>query len=249
MGIGTAIIGGLAALGAAGVVGAICDSGEKSSRNVGREESYDPRAAKAEQTMRINRSLDDLRQKMRENSRKVEDASLEATRETIDNLMSELQKINDTNYVGRKLNLNIERLKRENKKAEEVVHGCFAKYVGKRISLDDSECCEILEMEAGSDKERRMANFVKKVTKESLEEIQKQIKNSLMEQMENISAQVNDRLQTISFSAEEKVREYEEISKNKDEDEGKLEKTLLSAGSLASLCAMGIHLSEQKASA
>lgn len=244
MGIGT-LIG--AAIGGA-LLGAALSS-DDDSRRVGREERYDPKAAKAEQTMRINRTLEELRQKMNQASREVEDKSLEVTRATIDNLMGELQKINDTSYVGRKLNINIERLNRENKKAEEVVHGSFAKYMGKRISLDDKECSEILEMEAGSDKEHRMTNFVKKVTKESLQEIQKQIKNSLMEQMDNITAQVNDRLQTISFSAEEKVKEYEEISKNKVENEMKLEENLLTAGRLSTLCAMGIHLSEQKAGA
>lgn len=237
---------GIALLGAAVVGAALGGGSEESSRYVGRTERYDPRAAKAEQTMRINRALEDLRQKMNQSSREVEDKSLAVTRETIDKLMTELQRINDTNYAGRKLNINISRLNRENKKAEEVVHGSFAKYIGKRISLDDKECSVILEMEAGIDKEQRMTNFVKKVTKESLDEIQKQIKNSLTEQMDNITAQVNDRLQTISFSAEEKVKDYEIISKNKVEDERHLEENLLVAGTLSSLCAMGIRLSEHE---
>lgn len=239
------VVGGLVALGALGVAGAVFDS-QGESKRMGREESYDPRIAKAEQTMRINRSLDDLRQKMKESSREVEDKALEAARETIDKLMDELQRINEISYAGRKMNLDIRSLKRENKKAEEVVRGCFMKHMGKRISLDDSECSEILEMEAGIDKERRMASFVKKIAKESLGEIQKQIKSSLMEQMDNVTDRVNGRLKEIESLAEKKVKEYEEISKNKVENESKLEENLLNAGQLASLCAMGMILSERK---
>lgn len=226
------------------ILGGIFLGGDDDSKRVGSESRYDPQTAKAEQTMRINQTLSDLRQKMEQESRKVEDKSLRVTRKAIDDLMTELKRINGQEYAGRKLNLNLERLQRENEKTEKAVHGCFSNYMAKRISLDDRECVSILEMEAGPNKEQRMKDFITKVSKESLQEIGSQVKNSLTEQMDNIRTIVEERLQLVDSDAQEKVREYEAISKNKDENIPAWEENLLAARTIASFCTMGEQLTK-----
>lgn len=206
------------------------------SSKIGKEESYSSEKAQIAETARINNTLTEFRNKIEKRSDKIESEVLSMSREYIDELIKELKKINNQKYAGQSLNLNIESIERQNRKTEDTIHGHIKKHIQKRISIDDEQCLEILKMETGSDKEKKMTDFINLVLKESMEELSKKIKKVLTEQADNITEKIEDRIIVYENSASEKISGCEEIINLKGKDEKALEKKVGKVAYKLSLC-------------
>lgn len=205
-------------------------------RAVSKEESYDPEKAKMEETLRINNILVSFRTTIETKSDKLEKDALEISRKSIDGLIDYLKSINNKKYSGKALNINIERLIRENRKTEDSIHGYIKKHVQKRVSLDDSECLAILKMESGSEKENKMTAFSNKVLGEAIKELSNKIRKSIQEQADNIADQIKDRIDLVESTSANTIEKYKEIEKLKENNEEGLESEITNMGYFISLC-------------
>ncbi len=212
------------------------ESSRSTGREIGNTESYSSETAQIAETARIANTLTEFREKIEKKSDKIEQDVLLLSREYIDELIKELKKINNEKYAGQRLNLNIESIERQNRKTEDIIHGHIKKHIQKRISMDDEQCLEILKMETGSNKEKKMTDFINLVLKESMEELSKKIKKVLTEQADNITEKIEDRIVVYENSASEKISSCEEIINLKGKDEKALEKKVGKVAYKLSLC-------------
>lgn len=203
---------------------------------VSKENSYDPEKAKMEETLRINNILVSFRSNIETRSDKLEKDALKISRESIDGLIDYLKSINNKKYSGKALNINIERLVRENRKTEDSIHGYIKKHVQKRVSIDDSECLTILKMESGSEKEYKMTNFSNKVLGEAIKELSNKIKKSIQEQADNIADQIEDRIDLVESTSSNTIEKYKQIERLKENNEEGLESEITNMGYFISLC-------------
>lgn len=206
------------------------------SSKIGQEESYSSETAQITEVARINKTLTEFRDRIEKKSDKIERDVLSISREYIDELIKELKKINNQKYAGQSLNLNIESIERQNRKTEDTIHGHIKKHIQKRISIDDEQCLEILKMETGPDKEKKMTNFINLVLKESMQELSKKIKKVLTEQADNITEKIEDRIVVYENSASEKISSCKEIINLKGKDEKSLEEKIGKVAYKLSLC-------------
>lgn len=191
--------------------------------STGREDSYDPEKARMEETIRINNILTTFRLDVESKSDRLEQEVLDMARESLDRTIQYLATINEKSYGGRKLNLNLQRVQRENRKTEDMIRGFIKKEVQKKVSLDNAKCLEILKMPAGAQKEREMTAYADSVLKQALNALTKKIETSMNKQCDNLLEQIQDRMEQVTSQVNEKVAKSLEISKMKEADEAKLQ--------------------------
>lgn len=193
--------------------------GSENENSAGKIESYNSNKAKLEETLAVNKFFTDFRTKIEDTADDLERKAVKNARETIDSVVEYIKKINKKEFSRNALNINVERLLRENRKTEDIIYGSIKRQVQRRISLDDNECEKILEMPAGNKKDSAMNEYCKKVLKESVVDLGENIKKSMHEQIENLSDQINERINLVEYNTAETIKKYNEMKELKVNDE------------------------------
>ena len=118
--------------------------------------------------LRVQEALQSFTQDAEDRGEKFENAVIKESRESLDAFVDDLRKYNQIRYGNRRLNINISNIERENRKTEDKIHGFIVKRVKKRISQDDTECRELLEMEPNGEKTKKFNEFYQKILKEAV---------------------------------------------------------------------------------
>ncbi len=200
----------------------MCTEVDRISQEVSELSSYDKESARLSETMRINQSLSNFSLNLQKQADELEELSLKESKVYFEYLIEQLHETNDSNGV--KINLN--KIKREFLKIERNIRGSFKVHLAKRISLDDTECLSILQLEEGLEKKQQMERLGNKVLLEAREQLCDNIRECLLAQQEYIEDQVMDKLEEVICSLKElnvKVSEFEKIKVN-NEDKIELEK-------------------------
>lgn len=97
--------------------------------------------------------------------------------------------------------------------------------------------------ENGSRKEKEEAldAFYKKVLKEAISDLSKELRNSMEKQTDNVEDKIQQRIDSIVEICETKSDEFERIQKVKESDEAKMESEQLRLSYFIALCDYGIH--------
>ena len=203
-------------------------AGELSGKT-GNEESYDPETARLEETRRINAVLVEFSKSVEKKADDIERNSFMICREGIDEFLDEIDKINKKSYSGKSLSLNLKTMKRKLGVIESSVYGSVKNRISKKVSLDDSQCLEILKMEPGNEKENKMNEFSRKIFVEALFELSNNVKNAIDEQSIVVCEQIENRIYNVEETLREvsnKVTNFHELKQN-DEHMLELEKVNL----------------------
>lgn len=225
------------------IIGRIKDLFKKSSGSSsgGQTESYDSNNADLEMTVKVQHALTEFRTDTQSRSEKLENGIIQESREYLDEFLADLRRYNKIQYGRKRLNLNLNSIERENRKTEDMIHGFIVKRVGKRISLDDEECTDILKMEPGKKKEKALDTFYKKVLKEAISELSGELRNSMEKQTDNVGDKIQQRIDSIVELCETKSDEFERIRQVKESDEAKMECEQLRLSYFVALCDYGIN--------
>lgn len=211
------------------------------SSSGGRTESHDTNTADLEMTVKVQYALNEFRTDTQSRSAKLENEIVKESREYLDEFISDLRRYNKLRYGNHRLNINIKSIERENRKTEDTIHGFIVKRVSKRISLDDSECENILKMDAGKAKEDALDVFYKKVLKEAIAELSDELRNSMEAQTDNVEDKIQQRIDSIVDICETKAEEFERIKEVKESDEAEIEKEQLRLAHFVAMCEYGIN--------
>lgn len=225
------------------IVGKIKEIFGKSSGSSsgGRTESYDANTADLEMTVKVQHALTEFRTDTQARSIKLENDIVKESREYLDAFVGDLQRYNKIKYGNSKLNINVRSIERENRNIEDKIHGFIVKHVSKRISLDDSECENILKMDAGKAKEKALDDFYKKVLKEAVSDLIDELRHSMEKQTDNVGDKIQQRIDSIVEICENKAAEFNRIREVKEADEADIEKEQLRLSHFIALCDYGLH--------
>lgn len=210
-----------------------------SSKN---QESYDSNSADLEATLRIQKALDEFRSDTQSRSTKLENNIIKESRESLDNFIDELRSYNNIRYGNIRLNINLSSIEREQRKTEDEIHGFIVKRVIKRISLDDTECCEILKLDPGEEKSKKLDDFYKKVLKEAITELTNVLRDTMEKQTDFVEEKIQQRIDGIVDVCETKTVNFEKIQKIKNKDESKMEQEQIRLSHNVALCEFGLSI-------
>lgn len=208
----------------------------RGSSSGGSTSSYDSKAADLEATVKIQDALTMFREDTRAKSERFENDIIKESRVSLDEFIDELRKYNKIKYGNSRLNINISSIEREQRKVEDAIHGFIVKRIAKRISLDDSECLEILKLDAGSEKTKKLDAFYQKVLKEAVLELTGFLRASMEKQTDIVEDYIQRRIDNIVYTLENKKTEFKKIQYVKESDETKMEEEQIRLSYLISLC-------------
>ncbi len=210
------------------------------SRSGGQTGSYNPNTTNLENTIKVQHALTDFKTDTQERSTQLENKVIELSRKKLDVFIDELRDCNNIRYAGRSLSININHIERENRKTEDTIHGFIVKRVAKRISLDDSECLEILKLNPGKEKEEQLDQFYRKVLKEAVLELSDELRHSMETQTDNVCDTIQHRIDDIVETCEAKTAEFERIRQVKASDGEKIEHEQIRLSHFIALCDYGL---------
>lgn len=159
-----------------------------------------------------NSSLDDIDRitniftdfKGQEHTKAVEIEN--AVAKEVDYYVEELHDMLDANADKvEKYNIHTKRIERQIDKIASKVNGTIDNELSKKVSLDNTECKEIVKMIPGSKKEDAMNTFLNKSVSSALESCCKEIRNSLEEIYEDVETEV--------LGAVDKIQKQNELLK------------------------------------
>lgn len=211
-------------------------SSDRASRSTGREDSYDPEKAMLAETIRINDILTKFRVEIEGQCDQIEKDILKNCRTSLDLLIDDIKLINQKEYGGKKLGINLDRIIKENRQTEDLIHGYVKRKVQKRVSVDDKECLEILKMQSGIDKENRMKEFSRNVIKTATTELGDQIAENIRRQIDNICDNIQVRLDSVVGESEVMLYKFIEIERLKNIDEAGFNEEMTKIGYKVAVC-------------
>lgn len=210
--------------------------------SVRNQEGVDSRNADLEATLRIQKSLDEFRADTQNKSTELENSIIKESRESLDNFINELRAYNKIKYGNRKLDINLSNIEREHRKTEDQIHGFIVKRIAKRISLDDDECHELLKLNPGAEKTKKLDDFYKKVLKEAINELTSVLRDAMEKQTDIVEDRIQQRIDSILDICETKTADFEIIQKMKTKDESKIEREQIRLSHYVALCDLGLSL-------
>ena len=212
----------------------------RGSSSGGSTSSYDQNVADLELTVKIQNALTEFREDTRAKSESFEDDIIRECREDLDEFIKELKKYNRIRYGSSMLNIDIGQLERENRKTEDKIHGFIVKRVSKRISLDDTECLEILKLNPGAEKTRRLDEFYQKVLKEAIRALKVIIRDAMEKQTDIVEDYIQRRIDSILYTYDSKTAEFEKIANVKKSGQAEMEEEQIRLAHMVSLCELGL---------
>ena len=185
---------------------------DDSSNIISTTSAYDPEKARIEETLRINKALEDFRTLVSEKADEIEKKAISECWSQIDALMDFLHKINDKDYNGEKLRINLSAIECDNREIVDEIHGSIKKDILSKVNLDNLECKQILAMESGSQKKKAMNEFMVDSIRKAMSILATKIKKSLNKNCNNIEDRISARLADITNTLEVKTAEFDEFS-------------------------------------
>lgn len=175
------------------------------SEEISQEGSYDKQSSNLYTTERLNEILVSFSEKYLKHSVEIEDQCIKYVENYCDSLIRLLE---DSSKITNDT-LNVRRVKNNRSKIRKAITGSVKEPLAKKMSLDDSECLEILKMDSGTEKKDKMKKFSEKVVHDALDNLSVNVRRELDEQSESIE----DYFTTFSESRE---KEVENIKKQYD---------------------------------
>lgn len=219
---------------------------EETSGSVGRMDSYDENIAEANMVIMVQEALTAFRTRSENAADRLENDVLRESREYLDRLLDFLGNINENEYGGQSLDLKLDRVERDARKTEDIIHGYIKRKIQKRVSLDDEECKDILKMEKGQEKEKAMTVFLNKIIKEALTGLAGEVKKSLKIQLNNIEDQINSKIEAYKILTKSKLDQFQEIQGIKNKDEKALLEKVYELEYHCALCEVGNQIMEEQ---
>lgn len=173
--------------------------------DIASENSYDIDEASISTTERLNSLLVEFSEEYLKNAIGIETACVNLVEQYYEQFTSVIEKRKNIGYSK----TAIRRLRSNSVKIKKVILHSIRDPLKKRLSLDDSECLEILKMESGESKKRKMEDFVKKVIGEALDNLADTVRESLDMQLEELE-------EGFMEIAEKQEKEYVNLKKCMD---------------------------------
>ena len=157
----------------------------ETSRKTGETNEYDQETASERETERMADILAGFSQGLKDQATNIENEAKKKIESYFDGLIAAIESVLGRCTTTRNLRANKQFIL-------STIPGSLSAHLATRVSLTDAECCKILKMPKGAEKERSMETFGRKVIREGLNNLCKQIDAALDKVSESISSECDD---------------------------------------------------------
>lgn len=161
------------------------DKCSETARKTGETNEYDQETASEWETERMADILAGFSQGLKEQATNIENEAQKQIESYFDGLIAAIESVLGRCTTTRNLGANKQLIL-------STIPGSLSAHLATRVSLTDAECCKILKMPKGTEKERAMETFGRKVIREGLNNLCKQIDAALDKVSESVSGECDD---------------------------------------------------------
>lgn len=203
---------------------------EKQDEIAGKK-GINPEKSSADEIAELNKLLVEYRQNISASANDMEREMIVECSMMLQDIMEIFDEYNQKLKIVRS-----ESVKRKFNRICKDLKGTFAKYVEKRISLDDAECVKILRLPAGELKNQRLQEIKQKVFVEAGNEVIKQIEDAVKDFSETVEDTFEEHIERIEEKIENQTDAFEKLNRVVENDTNSVESVLLKSNYLLAVC-------------
>ena len=173
-------------------------------------------------------------EELAEMKEKSEKSSTQTEQKIMDYI--EIEKINQQDFFGEKLNINTKGIREKNEQLNNQVVGCISSVLNSRLVQTDKELSTILEERDEKKRKKNFSAFVEKVKKQALRKLRTEIEKTVKAQSEIVSKEIKTRQKEVDARMAESIKELTEIMEIKEKSESELKKKQVDYMYQSALC-------------
>lgn len=176
---------------------------------------------------KIADELADMKVKIRDSHEKLEKQVIEYINRTMMSMLNSIEAVNDREFGGKKLNINIQGIREKFEELEKEVVGSIGNTVEDRLVLTDPELAIVLEER--DDKKRKSAfdAFCVRAQNEAMAKLSRKIEETVRRQSSMVRKEIEQRLAEVNVSMQAASAAYMEILESKKKEDGRIEEKQL----------------------
>lgn len=179
---------------------------------------YHPGPSKDElHAKKIADELAAMKETTRKSTEKKESELIDYINSSMNNLLDELETLNEQDFGGRSLNLNIGGIKAKNDMLKSQVKGHIGRALDERLVLTDRELSIILEEKDDKKRGKRFDEFVVRVKQNAVKSLRVTIERTVDQQKQLIQSEIEARLNEINSSLDRIEHEYTDALNNRSQ--------------------------------
>lgn len=187
---------------------------------------YHPGALETEaHAKKIADELATMKESIRESSKKKEKEIIDYINKSMDDLIKLLEGVNQKQFGGKSLNINISGIRTNNDDLKKEVVGYIGNIMDDRLVLTDKELSVILEERDDEKRGKNFDSFCKRIQKQALDGLSTKIESTVRKQEEMIRCEIESRLNEVDRNAKAATKAYMDIVAVKEKDESKMAET------------------------
>lgn len=185
-----------------------------------------------------------MKTKTDEESQKIESSLMEYIGRSFNTFLREIRDLNQNDYGGKKLNINIDLITKKNDELKNQVVGFLGNVLNERLVLTDKELSIILEERDEKKRKKNFQAFTDRIQTEGKKGLSKKIEITVNQQSELVKKEINARLKEVNKSMTESVNAYTAILESKKKDGQELERMQVEYMYQSSLCDLLLNEAE-----
>lgn len=181
----------------------IQDICRETSRETGKTNEYNQETASEWETERMADILAGFSKGFKEQAVTLETGAKEQIESYFDGIIAAIEGVSGRCATTRNLRAS-------KRTILDTIPGSLSAHLATRVALSDKECCQILKMPKGAEKERKMETFGRQVIREGLSNLCKridaaldQVSSAISEECDSLAAQQRKELENFKAQVEE----------------------------------------------
>lgn len=166
-----------------------------------------------------------MKESIRESSEKKEQEIIDYISKSMDDLIKLLEDVNEKQFGGKSLNINVNGICTSNEEIKKEVVGSIGNIMDERLVLTDKELSVILEERDDKKRNKNFDDFCKRIQKQALDGLGKKIEATVRKQEEMIRREIESRLKEVDRNMKAATKAYMDIVEVKEKDESKMSET------------------------
>lgn len=192
----------------------------------------------------VANELAEMKDKNEKVANKKEGEIMDYINRSLNSFLREIRQLNQNDYGGKSLNINLDLIIKKNEELKNQVVGCIGNVLSKRLVQTDKELSIILEERNDKKRKENFEAFVDRVQKEAIKQFKKEIKKAVNQQSELVRKEIDARLEEVNRSMEESIQEYTTILESKKKDSQELERMQVKYMYQSGLCDLLLNEAE-----
>ena len=165
----------------------------------------------AAHTKKINEAFSKMKDEFENKGAAQEQTIIDQVNESMDTFIDELERMNNTKFSGRALNINVQAIRQKRQDLSKEVVGFIGTRLHDRIVTTYPELAPMLKEKDDKKRNANVKRFCEKVLQEAKNDLKAQVEKTVQAQQDVVRKELENRLAEINNSLQKSTAAYNEL--------------------------------------